>query len=87
MVELHIVLQSNALIQSTFGLRYVGFSLLVFLKKILYVFCESDSFLWIRFAVCQGSLRIYDTSEDIISISSSLWDSVDKKYFSLFFQN
>lgn len=38
MVELHIVLQSNALIQSTFGLRYVGFSLLVFLKKILYVF-------------------------------------------------
>lgn len=44
MVHLHVVLCSNALIQSIFALEYVRFSLLVLSKKRLSMFCESDSF-------------------------------------------
>lgn len=44
MVQLHVVLWSNAVIQSIFGLVYVRFALLVFPKTRLYIFRESDSF-------------------------------------------
>lgn len=70
MVQFHVVLWNNVLIQSIFGLEYVRFSLLVSFKKRLYII-----FLWMKFVAYQGSLRIYDKSE-VISVSSSLWDTV-----------